>query len=78
MKTRLLPLLALLTGFFSFSKSHAQCQFTNSTLELNSIYTDANGNCVVNMNLGFEIDLNNGNKYIFIHLWRAQDYTSHS
>jgi hypothetical protein len=33
---------------------------------------------VVTFNLGFEIDINNGNKIIFIHLWRTQDYTPHN
>ncbi len=58
-------------------KAAAQCQFLSPTVELNSVTTNSNGNCVVNLNLGFELDINNGNKIIFIHIWRTQDYTTH-
>lgn len=70
-----LLLSTLLIFFLSFSRANAQCQFVSPTVELNYITTNANGNCVVNMNLGFEIQINNGNKIIFLHLWRTQDYT---
>lgn len=58
----------------SFAPAHAQCTFISPTVELNFVQTDINGNCVVNFNLGFEIDINNGNKIIFVHLWRTADY----
>jgi hypothetical protein len=58
--------------------AQAQCQFVSPSVELLSTHLDSSGNCVVNFNLGFEIDINNGNKIIFIHLWRTQDYTIHN
>lgn len=65
-------LLLLLT--LPLTPALAQCTFISPTVELNSVHTDINGNCVVNFNLGFEIDINNGNKIIFVHLWRTADY----
>jgi len=74
-----LPFLALFCSilFMPFLAA-AQCQFLNPTVELNSVTTNVDGNCVVNLNLGFEIDINNGNKIIFVHIWRTQDYTAHT
>ncbi|MFA6060443.1 MAG: T9SS type A sorting domain-containing protein [Taibaiella sp.] len=74
-------LLRLLTIFVALTVPYvtqAQCQFVSPSVELLSTQLDSNGNCVVNFNLGFEIDINNGNKIIFIHLWRTQDYTIHN
>lgn len=73
MKTFLSFLITFLV--FCGIKVNAQCTFISPTVELNYVQTDVNGNCVVNFNLGFEIDINNGNKIIFLHLWRTQDYT---
>ncbi|MGG9971364.1 T9SS type A sorting domain-containing protein [Ferruginibacter sp. SUN002] len=73
MKTFLFSLIVLFSG--AWAKVSAQCTFISPTVELNFVQTDLNGNCVVNFNLGFEIDINNGNKIIFLHLWRTQDYT---
>lgn len=74
-------LLRLLSTFMAFAApfvTQAQCQFLSPSVELISTQTDSNGNCIVNFNLGFEIDVNNGNKIIFIHLWKTQDYTAHN
>lgn len=74
-------LLRLLAAFMAFAAPYvtqAQCQFVSPSVQLISTQLDSNGNCVVNFNLGFEIDINNGNKIIFIHLWRTQDYTIHN
>ncbi|MES2431130.1 MAG: T9SS type A sorting domain-containing protein [Bacteroidota bacterium] len=72
MKTYLLLTIGLLSIFCT--KTKAQCTFISPTVELNYVQTDIDGNCIVNFNLGFEIDINNGNKIIFLHLWRTQDY----
>lgn len=79
MKKHLLP--RLLAAFIVFAIPYvtfAQCQFVSPSVELLSTQLDSNGNCVVKFNLGFEIDINNGNKIIFIHLWKTQDYTLHN
>ncbi len=78
MKISLLLPALLLGSLLLPSRAMAQCQFVSPTVELNYATTDINGNCVVNMNLGFEIDINNGNKIIFLHIWRSQDYTVHT
>lgn len=70
---KLLLFLSLLA--LPFTPSLAQCTFISPTVELNFVHADVNGNCVVNFNLGFEIDINNGNKIIFVHLWRTADYS---
>jgi hypothetical protein len=74
----LVRLLAVIMTFAIPNAAHAQCQFVSPSVELLSTQLDSNGNCIVNFNLGFEIDINNGNKIIFIHLWRTQDYTPHN
>ena len=58
----------------------AQCDVTNVSVELNSS-TTSGGNCIINFDLTFNLEHNNGNKYIWIHLWPtstypAYDYTS--
>jgi hypothetical protein len=73
MKKILLPLLffALLLNKVSL---HAQCNFISPTVELNQITTPVSGFCDINFNLSFEININSGNKYTFVHLWRTTDY----
>jgi hypothetical protein len=66
--------LAAIVALFIPEIAKAQCQFVSPTVELLNTQQDANGNCIVTFNLGFEIDVNNGNKIVFVHLWRTQDY----
>jgi hypothetical protein len=77
-KHSLLRLFSVIMAFVIPNFAQAQCQFVSPSVELLSTHQDSNGNCIVNFNLGFEIDVNNGNKIIFIHLWRTQDYTLHN
>jgi hypothetical protein len=55
------------------AKLSAQCTLSNLVVDLNSA-NYVNGNCQVNINITFDISNNNGNKYIFIHLWKSSDY----
>ncbi|MDF2384294.1 T9SS type A sorting domain-containing protein [Nostoc ellipsosporum NOK] len=71
MKRTLLYVVAIMVAA---TRLHAQCTFLSPTVELNSVTSNVNGNCVVNFDLGFEIDINNGNKIIFVHLWKSGDY----
>lgn len=68
--------LLFLAAFAAIASTRlkAQCTFLSPTVELNYVASDINGNCVVNFDLGFEIDINNGNKIIFVHLWNSSDY----
>lgn len=72
MKRALLFVVAL--ALLAATRIQAQCTFISPTVELNSVTANVNGNCVVNFDLGFEIDINNGNKIIFVHLWKSSDY----
>lgn len=67
-------ILVIAAILFSTEFSYCQCQFYNIGTEMNNVSIDSNGNCIVDMNLGFEIHVNNGNKIIFLHVWRTQDY----
>ena len=73
--------LALCLGLFMPQYSHAQtsaCTFVSPAVQLNSTNTDINGNCVVNVDLSFTININNGNKYTVLHLWSESQYPNPS
>lgn len=76
MKRALLFVVAL--AVLAATRIQAQCTFISPTVELNSVTANVNGNCLVNFDLGFEIDINNGNKIIFVHLWKSADYVDFS
>ncbi|RQO32080.1 hypothetical protein DBR32_00240 [Taibaiella sp. KBW10] len=54
------------------------CTFVSPAVELN--YTNSNiaGDCIVNVNLSFIININNGNKYTVLHLWPESTYPNPS
>ncbi len=70
-----------LLSFFVFvamgiaARVQAQCTVSNVSVELNSSITSG-GNCIINFDLTFNLEHNNGNKYIWIHLWRTVDHPS--
>jgi hypothetical protein len=53
--------------------SRAQCKFENPGVELNNVSTSG-ANCLVNLDLKFTINRNNGNKYTYIHLWKESEH----
>lgn len=53
----------------------AQCTFISPTVDIISTQTSG-ANCVINFNLSFDIITNSGNKVIFVHLWKLEDYPS--
>ncbi|MNS31342.1 hypothetical protein D3C72_633960 [compost metagenome] len=74
-------ILAICFGMIVPQYSHAQtsaCTFVSPAVELNYTNTDINGNCVVNVNLSFTININNGNKYTVLHLWAESQYPNPS
>jgi hypothetical protein len=79
MKKFLLSLM--LIGSLGITKLHAQCTLSNVSVSLNSATATTkviNGvsvsGCQVNLNLAFDLAQNNGNKYIWINLWKSTDY----
>ncbi|MBK5269478.1 MAG: T9SS type A sorting domain-containing protein, partial [Bacteroidia bacterium] len=49
------------------------CKLSNIKVELNSA-TPSGGNCLVDMDITFDMEDNTGNKYIWINLWKSADY----
>lgn len=77
-------LSSLLGAFISLmpsQQSYAQtsaCTFVSPAVELNYTSTNVNGDCMVNVDLSFTININNGNKYTVLHLWPEASYPSPS
>jgi hypothetical protein len=68
----------LFTSILWASKLHAQCELALSSLKLTLNQNKSNSTssqCILNFDLSFYIDDNNGNKYIYIDLWKDIDYT---
>src|ERR1043165_9172092 len=69
MKKNLLTILIL--GFMAFGKANAQpCSLVN--LQFSSVYTGSDGKCYADIT--FDVDRNNGNKFIYIHLWAQTNF----
>lgn len=64
--------LALSAILFPFN-SLAQCSLIEPAVELNNV-SDTGTECIVNVNLSFTINKNNGNKFTYVHLWTPTDY----
>src|SRR5436190_22111370 len=77
---KILLLIAVIAFVGLHDRLQAQaCAVTNVSVELNST-TVSGGSCVVNINLTLNLQHNNGNKYVWIHLWKTTSYPnlSHS
>ena len=68
MKRTLLALL-LLTGLFANKALAQPCSLANLQI---SVSTGSDGKCYAD--ISFDMDRNNGNKYIYIHLWNDANY----
>lgn len=73
MKTFYLWIWVVLGAISIYSKSYAQCTLVDPAIELNSV-SPSGSDCIVNINLSFTIDRNNGNKFTYVHLWKPADY----
>jgi hypothetical protein len=73
MKTFYLWIWIVLGTISIYSKSYAQCTLVDPAIELNSV-SPSGSDCIVNINLSFTIDKNNGNKFTYVHLWTPADY----
>ena len=70
---KILLTLVVFASFGLVAKLNAQCTVSNLAVQLNSSGV-IGSNCVLNIDLSFDLQHNNGNKYIYIHLWRASAY----
>lgn len=78
MKTvlRLFSLIVFLT--FGMNRSNAQCTVSEMMIQnLTPIGVQTAGTCYASFDLSFTIDANNGNKYIFLHVWDTTLYPNH-
>ncbi|HET9430660.1 MAG TPA: T9SS type A sorting domain-containing protein [Chitinophagaceae bacterium] len=69
---KILFLFALSIPAF-FQHSFSQCLVTNPAVELQTA-TQMPGGCEVIFNLSWEQEVNAGNKFAYIHLWRTDQY----
>ncbi|MGE9310617.1 hypothetical protein ACLOAU_03190 [Niabella sp. CJ426] len=72
-------LLTTAVAFFMFllpNHLYAQsCTFVSPTVQFVSITSNAStGQCEYLVNLEFDVQVNGGNKYIFVHLWEQNKY----
>src|SRR5690606_21300706 len=75
--TTLSGLLAIYLSLILPQNIYAQtsaCTFVSPAVELNFTNTDVNGNCIVNVDLSFTININNANKYTVSHRWPEATY----
>lgn len=70
---KILLTLVVFASFGFAAKLNAQCTISNVSVHLNST-TAVGGNCLVNVDLTFDIAHNNGLKYIWIHMWKTSSY----
>jgi hypothetical protein len=75
MKTSLRLLLFIGLLVLSFEKLNAQCTVSNIIIQNVSVAAvQTPGTCTVTFDASFNIEDNNGNKYIFIHAWLQSQY----
>lgn len=55
---------------------YGQCNFSKAGVELmNTPYTDpVTGNCIIRIDLYFDLQSNPGGKYVFVHIWPTASY----
>ncbi len=68
---KLFYLLAFFFAIGIFNHSKAQCTISDLKLKLNSVNAST---CEVNVDLSWTQEINNGNKYAYVHLWTAAGY----
>ncbi len=50
------------------------CDFAQTGVQFNYSNTDANGNCIINLDLYFDLRTNAGSKYMALHIWPTAAY----
>src|SRR5690349_23301079 len=78
MKTILRSLLFIALLGFSTEKSNSQCTVSNIIIQnIRMASSQSPGTCTVTFDASFNIENNNGNKYIFIHTWIQSQYPNY-
>ena len=67
---KILLLLSVLAIASTATHLNAQCSVSNFNIVIKSVTSQSNG-CKVTMDITFSGNINNGNKYAFIHLWES-------
>jgi hypothetical protein len=71
---KILLTLFVFASFAYVSKLQAQtCSIDNVSIHLNSTTTNGS-NCLINIDLSFDLNHNAGFKYVWIHLWKTSSY----
>ena len=50
------------------------CDFTKAGVRFNSSQVDPNGSCIVNLDIYFDLQTNDGSKYVAMHVWPTSIY----
>ncbi len=66
-------LVLLITSLGLYSTSAAQCAVSGVAVQLHSVVISGGG-CIANFDLSWEQQVNSGNKYATLHLWRTDLY----
>ena len=77
MKTFLRAFLSI--AFFSLvsSQVYSQCDVSNVVIQNVTVASSQPGSCTVTFDASFTIENNNGNKFIFTHVWLQEDYPNY-
>ncbi|MEO6610635.1 MAG: T9SS type A sorting domain-containing protein [Chitinophagaceae bacterium] len=77
MKTALRSLLFIAALGFGIQEISAQCTVSEIVIQNTRNVVPGPGTCTVTFDVSFNIENNNGNKYIFIHAWLQDDYPNY-
>jgi hypothetical protein len=77
MKTFLLSLVFAFTFIIASNSSIAQCKVSDIFVQNIKVIGGTATSCTVKFDVTFNIEDNNGNKFIFIHAWLQNDYPNY-
>ena len=77
MKAFLRPFLFIAVLAFGHLKSNAQCTVSDIIIQNIKVISSTSTTCGVKFDVSFNIESNNGNKFIYIHAWLQNDYPNY-
>ncbi len=77
MKTFLRLSLCLTIFAFGYTTSNAQCTVSDVVVQKIQIVASATTSCTVKFDVSFNIEDNNGNKFIYLHAWLQTNYPNY-
>lgn len=77
MKAFLRPFLFIAVLAFGSSKSNAQCVVSDIIIQKIQVISSTANSCGVKFDVSFNIENNNGNKFIYVHAWLQNDYPNY-